>query len=922
MLRSVYLSRSVTHIAAKLRAMGAYAAQRASGWCDIRSSCQWESALLAVFCLALAVFFWGEAIERTRQERVDEIREVNNDNENLAMALEEHTNRTFKTADQALLLLEHEYRRYGKKLDIHELVAARAIDPEIFIFLGVVDAQGNMILANLPFAPTGVADREYFSFHREHKNDTLFIGKPTQGRITGKWAVQLSRRIDNADGSFGGVVVAGMDPAYFTAFYRQPQLGSGGLVALLGMDGIMRARRAGNVTSFGENIRSGMVFAAQAKSPTGSFLSTGQLDGVRRFISYRKLAQYPLIVVVGTSESETLAQFYKRQRNYYGTAALGSLLIIIFGTAVIAAFARQRRTYTALEKSEARYRATFDQAAIGIVHMSLDGRFLQVNQKICDMLGYTEAELTGLAVRDVCHPDDLPLLKSDRARMESGEIQTCTREFRYVRKDGAVGWINRGLSLVRDASGEPQYFISVSEDVTARRDLQDRLQQLAHFDGLTHLPNRVLCTDRLRQALIHAQRNAGKLAVLLLDVDRFSAVNDSLGRALGDRLLRAIARRLSDSVRAHDTVARLAGDEFAIILSDIVSADETSTFAARLLQSLHEPFRLDEHEVFVTASIGIAVFPDHGEDAEALMRNAEAALYCARKMGSNQYCYYAAQMSEQTLKKMHLANNLHHALERHEFLLHFQPKVPCDGTRITGCEALLRWRTADGELVPPAIFIPTLEETGLIAPVGEWVIRAACMQVSEWQRMGLRPVPIAVNLSARQFRQQDVADIVRRTLREFDLEPRWLELEITETAAMDSAEETIALLGRLKAIGVGIAIDDFGTGYSSLSYLKRFPVDSLKLDRSFVMGLPDNSDDASIAKAVITMAHSLNLRVIAEGVENEAQCAYLVANQCDEMQGYLFSHPLSAADITRQLRAAQQLEHTASTPIGNASKVA
>jgi diguanylate cyclase (GGDEF)-like protein len=488
-----------------------------------------------------------------------------------------------------------------------------------------------------------------------------------------------------------------------------------------------------------------------------------------------------------------------------------------------------------------------------------------------------------------------------RAQLLAGEIATYAVERRSVRKDGGVIWTNRTISLVRDAAGSPLYFIRVIEDITERKRLQQDLQHVAHHDPLTQLPNRALFYDRLTHTLAQAQRRSWTTGLMFVDLDGFKKVNDTLGHGVGDQLLRQVSERLTQCVRAEDTVGRLGGDEFAIILSELAHEQDGGLVAQKVIDALAKPFQIDGSEISVTASIGITACPSDVRNADALISHADAAMYDAKKMGKNNYQFYTAAMNARSMEKLLLEKDLRHALARNEFVLHFQPKANLQSGRITGVEALLRWQHPDGRLVPPFEFIPVLEESGLIVPVGEWVLRAACEQLNAWKQAGVTPVPIAVNLSAKQFHQQDIAAMVMHALLEYGVAPHLLELEITESAAMHDAKATTATLHKLKGLGVRIAIDDFGTGYSSLSYLKRFPIDSLKIDRSFVTDLPGDQDGATIAQAIITMAHALRLKVVAEGVENESQLEFLAAHGCDEMQGYYFSRPLTAKVCTQFL---------------------
>lgn len=424
---------------------------------------------------------------------------------------------------------------------------------------------------------------------------------------------------------------------------------------------------------------------------------------------------------------------------------------------------------------------------------------------------------------------------------------------------------------------------------------EERVEHQAHYDLLTDLPNRVMFNDRLTLALAHANRHRRMLAILFVDLDRFKTIVDTLGHAIGDHVLRGVAERLSSSLEEGDTLARLGGDEFVILLPQIHRADKAVKLAQKVLEALKPAFHFSGHELHITTSIGIALYPYDGEDADTLLKNADTALYRAKEQGRNNYQLYTPAMNARAFERLALENSLRKALERKEFLLHYQAQQDLKTGEITGMEALLRWQHPDLGLVYPAEFISLAEETGLIVPLGEWVLRTAAAQNKAWQKAGLPPMVVAVNLSARQFQHHDLVETVARVLKETGLDARWLELEITESIAMQNADYTIIILRDLKEMGLQISMDDFGTGYSSLSYLKKFPIDTLKIDQSFVRDLSTDPNDAAIANAIIVLAHSLKLKVVAEGVETPEQKAFLKEHDCDKTQGYLFSNPISAA---------------------------
>ena len=432
--------------------------------------------------------------------------------------------------------------------------------------------------------------------------------------------------------------------------------------------------------------------------------------------------------------------------------------------------------------------------------------------------------------------------------------------------------------------------------------MRETLEERVTHDLLTSLPNRLLFGDRLTQRLAQSRRSRRPLAIMFLDLDHFKLVNDALGHNVGDSMLKQVAERLTVSVREADTVARMGGDEFIAILADIARPQDAAVVAQRVLKTLSEPFALNDQEHFISASIGISVYPSDGTDPETLVKNADAAMYRAKEQGRNRWLFYTEDLGAVASERVKLESGLHRALERGEFVLHYQPRVDLKTGGMLGAEALLRWRHPELGLLAPAQFIPLAEETGIIIPIGEWVLRTACAQNKAWQDAGFPPMDIAVNVSAVQFQRGDMVSTVKRALEETGLEPHCLSLELTESILMHSPETAAGVLRDLRALGVQISIDDFGTGHSSLSYLKRFATDAVKIDQSFVKHVTSDPDDAAIAGAMVAMAHSLNLRVVAEGVETLGQLAFLRSLNCDEMQGFFVSRPLPPEEFIHILR--------------------
>jgi diguanylate cyclase (GGDEF)-like protein/PAS domain S-box-containing protein len=443
--------------------------------------------------------------------------------------------------------------------------------------------------------------------------------------------------------------------------------------------------------------------------------------------------------------------------------------------------------------------------------------------------------------------------------------------------------------------------------VVKRSRSEELVSYLAQYDPVTGLPNRALFADRLRQGMFQASRHNRLVGVAFLDIDRFKTINDSMGHDTGDALLRAIGQRLRECLRDGDTVARAGGDEFIMVLADMAHTDDAARLAHKILTHLRRPFTVGGHEFYVSGSLGITFYPHDARDVEELLRNADVAMYRAKEMGRNTFQFYAAEMMAQAQERLNLENSLRRALERGEFALHYQPIVELEGGKIVGAEALLRWRHPERGMVPPGKFIPFAEESGLIVPIGEWVLRTACAQAREWEKAGFGKLRVSVNISPRQFQRPDVFNIIANALRDTKLAPECLELELTESMLMLNPEAAIANMKRLSGMGVQLSIDDFGTGYSSLSYLKRFPIDRLKIDRTFVSGVPKDTDDVAIVAAIIAMAHKLGMNVVAEGVETADQLSYLRNNACDVMQGYYFSPAVPNEEFTALLQVDRSL---------------
>ncbi len=644
-----------------------------------------------------------------------------------------------------------------------------------------------------------------------------------------------------------------------------------------------------------------------------------ELDGFATCVELRRRshgAQVPILMLTGLDDYESINQAFTAGATDFITKPINFTLL----EHRVRYLLRASDIMTNLRKSEHRLAIAQRIARLGSWDWSQGQDYLYLSQEVCEIVGFTPpvSEVPFRTILDHVYEKDRSRVSEWFVEIREGGTSSSISH-RLVDTGDGERYVRQQVEAVFDASGNLSHLHGTLQDITELHRAEERIQQLAFIDSLTRLPNRALFKDRLDAAIKLAKRYNRQIALLFMDLDNFKRINDTLGHGVGDLLLQATAERLKVSLRASDSVsrvkvatineineqdesiARLGGDEFTLLLPEIQRSEDAAIIAERIRATLSQPLTLAGHEVFVTPSIGIAIFPKDGADAETLLKNADTAMYFAKRQGRNLYRFYDATLNEAALKRLTTENQLRKAIERNELSLHYQPQLDLLSGRICGVEALVRWTNDLLGTVSPVDFIPLAEETGLIIPIGEWVLRTACQQAKAWQVAGVGLARMAVNISVLQFVQPGFTGLVARVLEETGLEPEALELEITESLLMKDPEGATSTLQSLKSLGVQLAIDDFGTGYSSLSRLKQLPLDRLKIDKAFVQEVNFQPNDAAIATAVIAMAESMGLRVIAEGVENADQLRFLESKRCNEIQGYYLSRPLPNTEMTAML---------------------
>ena len=849
---------------------------------------------ISVVFLAFLACIWGAVAYQMHQARQDALAAAAKEMDNLARVVCAHFASHIASLDAVLQTLRRERSTHGARFPERFEAASELLKGHAPAWMRVADAHGRLQHQYPSTAPPIRLDpqsngRSVFV----GGGDKLYLSASHADSEPGEVFITLTRPLQK-DGRFAGTISLSIAAGGLISLYDTLNLGTAGVIAIRQPDGtaLIRSKR----------IELAPVKRIEFQPGGGHFVGRSAVDQTERLFSYRSIGDLGLFVVVGYATDDAMASYNRQSRALVWAGSLCSAAVLLLALVLFRSLARTQRVVRMLSESEARFRS--------LASLSENWYWEQDGN-----LRFTAFEGQGMPFPDSLGKtyDELPVVFAEtdrRAYSAAVEAHESFRDIEYEVKqsDGTTQYYSICGLPVLDSENRLIGYRGTGRSITDRKAGEARLIFLSRNDSLTGLPNRTLMEDRLAQAIAHADRTNGLVAVLFLDLDHFKRVNDSLGHHVGDELLKGVGQRLLRIVRKSDTVCRLGGDEFIVLLPEVGNVQDIAHVAKKVIATVAEPHEIDKNQLYVTCSVGIAVHPMDGKTRQDLLKNADAALYHAKQHGRNNFQFFTSEINARLSDRLLVENDLRHALENREFRLHYQRKIAAYSGELTGVEALIRWQHPTRGLLHPSAFISVAEECGLIPRIGEWVLNEACAQNKRWQDRGLFHVPMAVNVSSLQFGQRSFLDSLDHALRESTLAPEFLELELTESAVMKDGEESIALLHRLKDTGVQLTIDDFGTAYSSLNYLKRFPIDKVKIDRSFISDIESDQIDFAIVGAIVTLAHSMGLKVVAEGVETAKQRDLVTAHWCDEMQGYLFGMPAEAGEFEQDLLSADTVK--------------
>jgi diguanylate cyclase (GGDEF)-like protein len=869
-----------------------------------------ERRSTAVLGLVIIAMLWAAIVLKYVGDTHDDRVAAERMTQNFAMVFEENVLRTIGEIDKALLYMRRTIETRRAKVDLNTIVQTTDVLSEIIVQVAIIDADGIMRASNAgpqPAPPIDLSDREHYRVHVGRDADELFISKPLVGRASGKWSVQFTRRFLNRDGSFAGVVVASLDPEHLTEFYNKIDLGAPVAISLIGNDGVVRS--AGGTAdgyALGQDLKDTEVARRIRSYGNATFEEMNAASGEPSLVTIRKVRGHPLWVSVATSKPRALA-------DSWSTLKLNALIGLALTLIILGAMDR-------ILKSEERARLKADQLRLTLEHMS-QGIMLVTQDRDIPVINQRCAELLDLPPGLVRHPPGFDALMS--AQPPGGPLMNLQVQKGEPDHEGTSASAHTtvyermtpsGRMLeVRTGSLPDGSFVQTFTDITKRWEAEAHIARLASEDPLTGLPNRRVFRSTLDRScdVLGPAAAAGDqpvdFAVYFLDLDRFKVINDTMGHRMGDRLLQAVAKRLVSMLEPGDSLARLGGDEFALIIKSAPSRPEIEERAAAIVETIARPYEIDGCQIRSSASIGIAIAPAHGRSADELLVAADIALYAVKANHRGSYRLFEEEMNRQINERREIEVDLREALESNALELQYQSIVDLRDGRIVGFETLSRWHHPRRGMVPPSVFIPIAEDSGLIIALGRWTLIEACRQATAWPD----DMRVSVNVSPVQFAEADFVETVAAAIEAAGLEPSRLELELTEGIFLENNASTAATLRRLKELGVAIALDDFGTGYSSLSYLRVFPFDKIKIDRSFVSDLGTGNQLVAVVQAVVSIARALGMTTTAEGVETDEQRAFLIALGCDQAQGWLFSRSVPAHDALRLV--AEQTQRTQQT---------
>ncbi|SNS92157.1 diguanylate cyclase (GGDEF) domain-containing protein [Noviherbaspirillum humi] len=877
----------------------------------------WIPVLMLFAALACAVLAWTYFLESMRKKEDQAYAETYTRVDGLARSYADRVERTMDVLDRILLHVRYDWNISKGQTKLEGAKEAGVFPADSVLVVSIFDREGRALTSTAVSgdAQFNIADRSYFQFHRDVQQDTLLVSRPMMGRTSEREVIVLSRRLIGDGGRFAGVVIASMRPEFLTANFSEATYGGHGYLGLTGFDHVMRAARIGNANFTPHAPASVAVFTPDPDTPHGATLLDGKqwfADGRSRIVGWHQVEGHPLTALVGLDEEEALARFRAAGEAaaaaaYWATGAFAASALI---AAVLLHLLLKRKSES--EAARLAYRAATEEGEDGFfINRPLrdkagnvvDYLVVDCNQHGAEMFQLQRDQLIGKSIGNFYEGrlKSEALMRLNEA-LHKGIHQS---EIRVTRRDRLkAAWIN--YKAVRSGSD-----VAVTiRDITESKAHLEELERRGNEDALTGLPNRYWIQNYLPSAMARVRDASSALALLFIDIDGFKDINDALGHAAGDDLLKMIARRLMNHVRPQDHVVRLGGDEYVVLMEQVHGEEEVILVADRVMASFGERFQLSMTQHAIGASIGISLFPRDASDAQELLKHADIAMYEAKKNGKGNYRFFQPHFRDAVLQKLNSEIDIRRAIEHDEFEMHYQPRVDISTMQASSLEALVRWNHPDRGLVSPLEFIPLAEATGLILPLGELIIQKVCRQISEWSTHGNLLLPVSINVSPRQFNESDILFLFRSNLERHGLNPKLVQIEITESVMMQESSRSLDMLPALRDMGIKLCLDDFGTGYSSLSQLQKIQFDVLKIDRSFTSEVEKPEGRALIA-SMVTMAQALGLKVVAEGVETSGQLQILRELGCDEAQGYYFSKPVPAAklpgiaaDLRRQDRTA------------------